>query len=112
MTLLSARLGGCAWLDPARAHPNVGVCVGFSVGNLRAEGQGFAPDVPASDAWFAWDAAVAGRLPLTRKWAVRLTISAVIPTRQQTYTATGTSEVVVTSSVGGLVTVGPELDFP
>lgn len=112
MSLLSARLGGCAWLDRSRAHRNVGVCAGFSIGNLHAEGKGFATEVPASDGWFAFDAGVAGRLPISRKWAVRLAISAFIPTRKQTYTAEGTSEVIHMSPWGGLVSLGPEVDFP
>ena len=112
MSLVSGRLGGCAWLQRTRTRADVGVCAGFSVGNLHAQGRGFPTEETANDAWLAFDAGVAGRLPLTRKWALRLTISAVVPTRAQTYTASGSSEVLDHSAAAALFQLGPELTFP
>lgn len=112
ISLLSGRLGGCAWLQRSRARADLGLCAGFSVGNLHARGKGFPTEESANDVWLAFDAGAAGRLPLTRKWAVRFTISTIFPTRAQTYTAAGTTEEVDHSPAAALVELGPELTFP
>jgi hypothetical protein len=112
MSLLSARLGGCAWLEGSLAHVDAALCASFLVGNLRAEGKGFPSDVPASDAWFAVAAGLGGRLPLARKWALRLDISTIVPTRKQTYTVAFSEGRFETSPVAGLLELGPELTFP
>ena len=112
MSLLSAKLGGCAWLRGSRAHGDAALCAAFLAGSLQAQGRGFSQDVPASDPWFAIAAGLGGRLPLARKWALRLDISAIIPTRQQSYTVAFTDGSYETSPLSGLVELGPELTFP
>jgi hypothetical protein len=112
MSLVSAKLGGCAWLRRSRATADAALCASFLLGNLRAQGKGFPSDVPANDAWFAVGAGLAGRLPLARKLALRLEISAIIPTRGQTYTVAFAEGAFETSPVSGLVELGPELTFP
>lgn len=112
MSLLSAKLGGCAWLRRSRTELDAALCAAFLVGNLRAQGKGFPTDVPASNAWFAVDAGLAGRFAFTRNWALRLEISAIVPTRQQTYTVAFTEGGFETSPVAGLFELGPELTFP
>jgi hypothetical protein len=112
MSLLSAKLGGCAWLRPSRTRVDAALCASFLAGNLRAHGKGFPHDLPASDAWFAFGVGVAGRLPLVSKLALRLEISALVPTRKQTYTVAFTQGAYETSPVSALVELGPELTFP
>lgn len=112
MSLLSAKLGGCAWLRRSRHRADAALCASFLAGSLRAQGKGFPSDVPASDAWFAFGAGLDGRLPVARKWALRLEISLIVPTRRQTYTVAFTEGGFETSPVSGLLELGPELTFP
>jgi len=112
MSLLSAELGGCAWLRRSRHRVDAALCASFLVGSLHARGKGFPSDVPASDAWFAVAAGLDGRLPLARNWALRLAISAIVPTRRQTYTVAFAEGAFEASPVSGLLELGPELTFP
>jgi hypothetical protein len=112
MSLLSAKLGGCVWLQRSSTRIDAALCASFLAGSLQAKGRGFSEDVPASDVWFAFAAGPSARLPLARKWALRLDISAILPTRQQSYTVEFAEGSFETSAMSGLVELGPELTFP
>jgi hypothetical protein len=111
LSLLSARLGACGWLKPRRSGPDAGLCTGLYLGSVRGRGDGFDPDETAAEAWFAFEAGVAGRVPLTDKLALRLGISAVIPFRQQTFSVTGAGVAFASSDAALLLAFGPELGF-
>jgi hypothetical protein len=112
MSLLAFRVDGCAWLRSAVVEPDLGLCAGFLAGSLRAEGDGFLTDIPANDAWFAFEASAQGRWPFSRNVALQLAISLVVPARQQTFTVANAGVAFESSPVAGLLELGPELRFP
>ena len=112
MSLAAGRLAGCAWLQTDVAQPDLGLCVGFLAGALRAEGDGYAENYPPRDAWFALEAGTQGRWPFTRNLAINMGISLLIPTRRQSFTVANAGVAFETSPVAAWLEVGPELRFP
>jgi hypothetical protein len=112
MSLLAGSIQGCAWLRPAAARADLGLCAGFLAGSLRASGDGYLKDFPVSNAWLAFEASGLARLPLSRNIALQLGLSLAVPTRQQAFTVENAGVAVESSPVAGLLEVGPELRFP
>ncbi|HEY3493478.1 MAG TPA: hypothetical protein VGK73_02285 [Polyangiaceae bacterium] len=111
VSLWSARAEGCAWGSRSALRPDVAVCLGFLAGSLSGRGEGYGDDFPASDAWFAFEAGAAGRWPFGSKLALRLGISALIPTRQQAFAIAGAGNAFESSDAALLLELGPELTF-
>jgi hypothetical protein len=116
VSMVAGRLVGCGWLFSSRTRPDLGLCGGVLLGRMRARGNGFDLDAPvATDAWFAAEAGVAARMPLTANLAFRFGISLIVPSRSQQYTVRleATPRTAFRSSpAAGLLEVGPELRFP
>jgi hypothetical protein len=113
VSVVAGRLVGCGWLLAARLRPDLAFCAGLLLGRLRARGDGFDDDAPVvHDAWFAAEAAAAGRFPLTANVALRLGISLIVPSRSQRYTVAGGGTAFQSSPAAGLLEAGPELRFP
>jgi hypothetical protein len=116
VSMVAGRLVGCGWLFSSRTRPHLGFCGGVLLGRMRARGNGFDLDAPvATDAWFAAEAGVAARMPLTANLAFRFGISLIVPSRSQRYTVRleATPRTAFRSSpAAGLLEVGPELRFP
>lgn len=112
VSLLSARLEACGWLSASRRRPDVALCLGFFAGALRGAGEDYQDAHPATDAWFAFEAGAAGRWPISAKWALRLGISALIPTRDQAFAVNGAGNAFESSPAAFLGELGPELSFP
>jgi hypothetical protein len=112
VSVLSTRLEGCAWLRDSPARLDAALCVGFLAGGLIGRGEGFSPDSSAVDGWFAFEAGAVGRWSVMPKWAFRLAISALVPTREQSFTVQGAEAAAFESSPAGvLFELGPEFAF-
>ena len=113
LSIAAGRLDACAWLrTETTRRPDLGLCAGFLAGRLRAEGRDFLTTDTANDAWFAVEAGVHGRWPLTPNVALQLGISLVVPTRAQEFTVANAGTAFESSPVAGLLELGPELRFP
>jgi hypothetical protein len=113
VSVLAGRLGGCAWLLPSRARPDLALCAGVLLGRVRGLGEGFdEPRPAANDLWFAAEAGASARFPLVSKLALRLGISLVVPSRTQRFTVARADVAYRSSPAAGLLELGPELRFP
>jgi len=110
VSLLSGRVGACLWLTDVRSALGWAGCVGMLFGVLRGQGQGFGTDLPASDFWFAGEAAVNGRFRIAHPWAIRWGLSLLVP-RPHTFSVEGEGVVVESPPVAGLLEAGVELQF-
>lgn len=111
VSVWSARIGACGWLNPSVLKPDLAACLGFLVGSLNGSGEDFDEPGNASDLWLAFEAGAAGRVPLARNWALRLGISALIPTRQQSFEIRGGGTAFESSPAAVLLELGPEWRF-
>lgn len=112
LSVLAGRLGACAWLSPSRSRPDIALCAGALLGRLRGEGRGFYRDSTANELWLAAEAGAAVRVPIVSNVALRLGISAIVPSRRQEFTVLRAGTAFESSPAAGLLELGPELRFP
>jgi len=111
VTLLAARLTGCAWVTPLRSRFGVAGCAGVLLGALGGRGRGFDHDGTTTQFWPVAEAGFRGRLALSDRFSLRLGVAGLLPLRRLTFSVERLSVAYETPSLGVLAELGPEFRF-
>lgn len=103
---------GRPWARADGAQADLGLCAGFLVGRIQAEGRGYLRSETANDAWFALQGGGRGRWSFSPNLAIALEISLLVPTRRQEFTVANAGVAFESHPIAGLLELGPELRFP
>lgn len=105
--LAGLRLDGC-W-SPEAEPAGPGLCGGLVGGWLRGEGSGFDDDRAVTRPYLAASASASWRFALSRRGALRVALSAVVPWHEESFTVAPSATAYTTEPVAAMLEIGPEL---
>jgi hypothetical protein len=111
VSLLGARVTGCAWSSPRPGRFGFAGCAGVLLAAMRGQGHGFDQDEATSQLWPVAEAGLRARLALGQRLFLRLGVTGLLPLRRLTFSVAGRGVAYETPSFGALAEIGPELRF-
>jgi hypothetical protein len=106
--LAGGSLGFCA-AAVRTERLELGACASFLVGRFHGSGHGFYTDHEHAELWLASGIGATLAVELSRRWAVRLGLEALVPFRQQEPVVDGVGLAYDPLPVGFMLRLGPEL---